>query len=65
MAGRAPDIWTGVSAWVPITDLNAWYFQCNKIGYAHGIVKSCGGAPGDNPKVDLEYKKRSPITTRP
>jgi len=65
MAGRTPDIWAGVSAWVPISDLKAWYFQCNdsnKVGYAENIVKSCGGTPGDNPEVDIQYKKRSPVT---
>jgi dipeptidyl aminopeptidase/acylaminoacyl peptidase len=25
MAGRHPEIWAGVSAWVPISDLKAWY----------------------------------------
>ena len=64
MAGRAPHIWAGVSAWVPITDLEAWYFECRKAGrkYADHIVKSCGGPPDQNPAVDLEYKRRSPIT---
>lgn len=64
MAGRAPDIWAGVSAWVPILDLKDWYFECKKanLHYADEIVKSCGGVPGQSPEVDLEYKKRSPIT---
>ena len=64
MAGRAPDIWAGVSAWVPITDLKAWYFQCKKTGrrYAKDIVESCGGVPGASDEIELEYEKRSPIT---
>ena len=64
MAGKAPHIWAGVSAWVPITDLRAWYFECKKAGrrYADDIVKSCGGAPDTSAAVDLEYEKRSPIT---
>ncbi|MHC4572600.1 MAG: alpha/beta hydrolase family protein [Planctomycetota bacterium] len=64
MAGRAPHIWAGVSAWVPISDLRAWYHECEKAGrrYANHIVKSCGGPPGTSAEVDLEYKKRSPIT---
>ncbi len=64
MAGRAADIWAGVSAWVPITDLKAWFYECVKAGrkYSKDIVKSCGGVPGAGPQVDLEYKKRSPIT---
>jgi poly(3-hydroxybutyrate) depolymerase len=64
MAGRAPHIWAGVSAWVPIADLRAWYFECKEAGrrYAGQIVKSCGGVPDANGGVDLEYKKRSPVT---
>jgi pimeloyl-ACP methyl ester carboxylesterase len=64
MAGRAPHIWAGVSAWVPISDLEAWYHECEKAGrrYANHIVKSCGGAPGASAEVGLEYTRRSPIT---
>jgi pimeloyl-ACP methyl ester carboxylesterase len=64
MAGRAPQIWAGVSAWVPITDLRAWYFECRQAGrrYAGHMVKSCGGVPDENAEVDRQYKIRSPIT---
>jgi dienelactone hydrolase len=64
MAGRAPHIWAGVSAWVPITDLKAWYVECRalKCNHADDIVKSCGGPPDTDPAVDKEYIKRSPIT---
>lgn len=64
MAGRASHIWAGVSAWVPISDLRAWYFECKEAGrrYAGDIVKSCGGVPDANTAVDREYKSRSPIT---
>jgi acetyl esterase/lipase len=64
MAGRAPHIWAGVSAWVPIADLRAWYFECSETGrrYAGDIAKSCGGVPGASTVVDLEYTKRSPVT---
>jgi pimeloyl-ACP methyl ester carboxylesterase len=64
MAARAPHIWAGVSAWVPISDLEAWYNECRalKCKHADDIVKSCGGEPGVDSAVDLEYKKRSPIT---
>jgi pimeloyl-ACP methyl ester carboxylesterase len=64
MAGRAPDIWAGVSAWVPITDLTAWHRECTQAGrrYAEHIVKSCGGPPGESDPVDRQYKTRSPIT---
>lgn len=63
LAGRHPDLWAGVSAWVPIFDLKAWYFETKEreLRYTGEIFASCGGAPGDSPKVDAEYWKRSPI----
>jgi len=64
IAARAAHIWAGVSAWVPITDLKAWYLEGKKgkHGYADDIVNSCGGHPGASAAVDLEYKNRSPVT---
>jgi poly(3-hydroxybutyrate) depolymerase len=64
MAGRRPELWAGVSAWVPITDLEAWYRECKKANrrYFKDIAASCGGAPGAGPEVDAEYLKRSPLT---
>lgn len=64
MAGRTPDIWAGVSAWVPIADLRAWYFESSRAGrrYADDIVKSCGGVPDANAQVDRQYRRRSPVT---
>ena len=64
MAGRTPDLWAAVSAWVPISDLAAWHRECQakKSGYAEHIVKSCGGAPGDSPAVDEQLRLRSPLT---
>ena len=64
MAGRYPKLWAGVTAWVPIYDLRAWYRETKKAGlrYTEEIVASCGGAPGDSKGVDREYAKRSPYT---
>lgn len=64
MAGRTPNIWAGVSVWVPITNLTDWYFECRSLtcGHADDIAKSCGGSPGTSTAIDLEYKKRSPVT---
>ena len=64
MAGRAPQIWAGVSSWVPITDCAAWHRECVKSGrrYFKDLEKSCGGKPGDNSTVDEQYIKRSPLT---
>jgi acetyl esterase/lipase len=64
MAGRAPDVWAGVSAWVPIASLVDWYSECRKLkcDHADDIVKSCGGPPGTSTAIDLEYRERSPVT---
>ena len=65
VAGRAPEIWAGVSAWLAITVLEDWYYQCKLLGceeHASDIVKSCGGLPGQSPEIDAEYAKRSPVT---
>lgn len=61
MAGRAPDLWAGVSAWVPISDLIAWHAESSvrKNNYAKMLEKSCGGAPG--PATEAEYRHRSPL----
>jgi dipeptidyl aminopeptidase/acylaminoacyl peptidase len=64
MAGRAPEIWAGVSAWVPISDLKAWHAECTErnSGYAKNMEAACGGKPGDSDKVDAEYETRSAKT---
>ena len=67
MAGRAPDLWAGVSAWVPISDLSAWHAQtkAKKLKYYREIEKSCGGSPGKSKEVDDQYRRRSPLTHLP
>ena len=67
MAGRAPGVWAGVSAWVPISDLAAWHAENKASGrkYARDIELSCGGPPGKSSKVDVEYRHRSPLTHLP
>ena len=64
MAGRRPDVWAGVSAWASISDLKAWYHESKQANrkYYKDLIASCGGAPGDSPAVDEEYRKRSPLT---
>lgn len=57
MAAKAPNVWAGVSAWVPISDLAAWWASDK---YRKQMEGSCGGAPG-TPATDAEYKARSPI----
>ena len=64
MAGRRPNIWAGVSAWVPISDLAAWYGEIKKSGRedCEDVSRSCGGPPGASKEVDREYRARSPLS---
>ena len=63
VVAKAPDIWTAVSVWVPISDMKAWYYDNIKAGshYAQDQISALGGAPGDNDVVDIQYIERSPI----
>ncbi len=62
MASRHPDVWTAASAWVPISDLVAWYEKHSEERYGEMMRACTGGAPGDSDAVDEEYRKRSPLT---
>lgn len=63
MAGKHPEIWAGVSAWVGISDLSAWHKECKSAGrnYSTHIEKVVGGVPGSNADIDSQLKSRSPI----
>ncbi len=60
-AGRHPEIWAGVSAWVPIFDLARWHGECVELGqpYASQMEAACGGVPGASEQIDREYLSRS------
>lgn len=66
MAGRAPHLWAGVSAWVPISDIHTWWKQ--KIDdprnrkYAQNIENSVGGPPETNRHFADECHNRSANT---
>ncbi len=64
MAGRAPEVWAGVSAWVPILDLVKWHEETSKrkLRYAGQIEKSIGGKPLAGSKAFSEARKRSAST---
>ena len=64
MAARAPEIWAGVSAWVGISDLQAWHRECKEAGrgYYKHVELSCGGVPGTDAAADEECRRRSPLT---
>jgi acetyl esterase/lipase len=63
MAGRAPDLWAGVSEWCGLSDLKDWYQFCiakpRLANYAKMTAACCGGAPGTSPDVDAQYTARS------
>jgi dipeptidyl aminopeptidase/acylaminoacyl peptidase len=58
---KAPGLWAGVSAWVPISDLATWHTEtkARNLHYTPQIEASCGGAPGANAAVDFQYWNRS------
>ncbi len=62
MAGKYPERWTAVSAWVGISDLTAWHERHAKDGYGAMLRKSCGGAPGESAEIDEQYRVRSAKT---
>ena len=64
MAGRRPDLWTAVSAWCPISDVLAWYSQCNGTRcacYARHIEGVLGN-PEQSEKSAQDARMRSPLT---
>lgn len=68
MAGRAPRVWAGVSAWCSISDIEEWWkfhaFKDSKYapgGYARHIEKSVGGRPDSGPATAKECLIRSPV----
>jgi pimeloyl-ACP methyl ester carboxylesterase len=64
MAGRASELWAGVSAWCGIYDLSTWHLENvhngKKTKYAIDLENVCGGVPGSSSQVDQEYRQRSP-----
>lgn len=64
-AGRHPDIWAGVVAWVPVFDLVDWYAFSQYYphrDYNRHVVAACGGEPLPGTPAAEECKRRSPST---
>ena len=66
MATRAPQLWTAVSVWVPITDLAAWHEFSKATGPEWNnkydkMMEACFGGPPDTPERAQEYRRRSPL----
>ena len=62
LAGRAPQIWAGVSQWCGIYDLAQWHAERARDGYGRMLEAVCGGAPGVSPAADEQYRRRSAST---
>lgn len=67
MAGRAPQVWAGVSAWVGISDIQQWYYEMLKAerGYATMTAQVCGGVPEPGSAAEEQCRLRSPLTYLP
>ena len=64
MAGRRPDLWTAVSSWCPISDLLAWYRQCNGTRFERYSrhIEGVLGYPEQDAKAAQDARMRSPLT---
>ena len=72
MAGRAPQVWAGVSAWCSISDIEKWWrfhafkdkkYQPGK--YAQQIERALGGRPDVTRPLKDEAARRSPLMHLP
>lgn len=63
LAGRAPDIWAGVSAWCGISDIAKWHDETKQAGrgYWKHIEQALGGDPNTDPKRKKDADHRSPL----
>ncbi|MBA1273018.1 prolyl oligopeptidase family serine peptidase [Pseudomonas azotifigens] len=61
LASRNPDLFAGVSLWVPVYDLVSWYQWNAERGekYAEEIAQACGGEPTPGTDAHDECAKRS------
>ena len=67
MATRAPELWTAVSAWAPISDLAAWHRERANDPtptIARQIVACVGGAPGATAVSTAEMQQLSRVDGR-
>lgn len=62
MAGRHPEIWAGVSAWCPISDLTKWCAFHKGQGYGSHIIRNLKGDPRSDAAAAKEAARRSPVT---
>jgi len=56
-----PTRWTAASAWVPLSDLRAWYDFHAGDPYGEMTRQCMGGDPAEDPSVSREMERRSPL----
>jgi pimeloyl-ACP methyl ester carboxylesterase len=61
MVASYPDRWTAASAWVPLSDLEAWYDFHADDRYGEMTRQCVGGDPRKDSGVSQEMRRRSPI----
>ena len=62
MAGRSPQTWAAVSAFVPISDLAAWHaFSKEKDSRYWKMLEGCIGYPPTHGMAVQPYRRRSPL----
>lgn len=64
LAGRAPEMWSAVSSWCPISDIRKWHSHCRNAGleYADHVEISCSGNPQSTEFAAEQARLRSPLT---
>lgn len=61
MVTSFPDRWTAASAWVPLSDIGAWYDFHKQDEYG-AMTRAClGGDPDMDPEIAKEMRRRSPL----
>jgi hypothetical protein len=61
MVASYPARWTAASAWVPLSDLRAWYDFHAGDGYGEMTRQCVGGDPSEDPSISAEMERRSPL----
>ncbi|MEJ2240321.1 MAG: prolyl oligopeptidase family serine peptidase [Gemmatimonadales bacterium] len=61
MVASYPSRWTAASAWVPLSDLRAWYDFHAGDQYGEMTRQCVGGNPADDPAISHEMERRSPL----
>jgi len=61
MVESYPTRWTAASAWVPLSDLRAWYDFHAGDSYGEMTRQCVGGDPAKDPAVADEMERRSPL----